>query len=346
MHWKITPLFLLLSVAIAASGSAPRNDAIHTERILFNENGALYVMDRNGGNRQRLAESVRAAALSSDGNLAAYADKGTVTVISIADEKSVIVTNIKKGMVDGVAWSPDGKKLAYDAVIPGESENLYIAAYPNGSAPRNLGHWYGGISFSPDGQFILHAGWRPAPQQSGNTLEIANVETGKREELYASNDFIEEPRYSPDGSYIAFRMTSLENTTSSASDDEPDCLGPDYDLWVLAKSSRTPVKIMESVYDFDWSPDGHSLAASTGSQECDYPPPDAAVFFSSIDKKVQFKVSRESPAARPIFSPDGKGIMFTDFNKSRLMIYDLETRSLAQVGAAKPIVYDRVYDWK
>jgi Tol biopolymer transport system component len=345
MRWKIMPLLPLFAIAIAAPGFAAKDDAGHTERILFNEGGALYVMDRNGEHRQKLAEGVRVAALSADARLAAYDDDKVVAVVSIPDGNSAIVTTINEGRVDNVAWSPDGKHIVYNAGIRGKTSDLFVVSYPVGGVPRNLGHWSEGVSFSPDGKFIVHSGWRSGPNQSGSTVEVVDVETGKREELYASNEMIGDARYSPDGSQIAFLMTSPDDTSGS-DDDGPDCGGADYDLWVLPKNSGKPFKVIEHVYDFDWSPDGQSVAAGTGTQDCGYPPGDGAVLFSSIDKKVQFKISRKTPALRPTFSPDGKSVVFVDFNNSRLMIYDLATRNLAEMSAAKSIGYDKVYDWK
>jgi hypothetical protein len=54
-----------------------------------------------------------------------------------------------------------------------KSWDLFLASYsPSGDAPRNLGHWYETMSFSPDGKFIVHPSFGP---EVPNLLETVNV---------------------------------------------------------------------------------------------------------------------------------------------------------------------------
>jgi Tol biopolymer transport system component len=336
-------------LGLAPSTRGTADDAeVRGGKILFNEQGSLYVIDVDGANRRKLADNTRIAALSPDGKLAAYADKDSVRVVPVCGGESSFLASISDGRVDAVEWSPDQKIVAYAVLVPNKSHDLFVVPYSvtgAGGAPRNMGHWYGGISFSPNGKFILEGAMNSANGGTQGSLETINVETGKREKLFVTSEMIAQAEYSPDGSYIAFMMTALGQETG-ADDDEPDCAGPESDLWILAKGSAKPVKIIDNVFEFRLSPDGNFVAIGTGTQDCGYPPGDGAVFVSSIDAQVQFKLSREAPSMQPRFSPDGKSVIFVDFNASQLMIGDLATRTLSPMSGSSVQGYRKLYDWK
>jgi Tol biopolymer transport system component len=309
---------------------------------LIKESGTLFVTDPSGVNRRKIAENVWVATLSPDGNLVAYADNKGVYVFSLLGSQSVTLGHVTEGGVDSLVWSPDQKHLAYDVVVRMKGWDLFLASYPpSGDAPRNLGHWYETISFSPNGKFIVHPSFAPDPGPP-DILETVNVETGKRETIYKGATTIWEAKYSPDGTSIAFMMTDPE-----ADDSEGDSGGSVCDLWLLRLDSKKAVKIMAGAFDFDWSPDGRFLAIGTGSDVGDYPPGDGAVFISSVDGKVQFKLSKDAPSMGAKFSPDSKQVMFVDFNGSRLVIGDLAARKLTPLADSSCGEGNcAVYDWK
>ena len=315
------------------------------KRVLIDENGTLLLTNPDGANRRKIAENAGAAAFSPDGNLVAYADKQGVHVLSLLDGQSVSLAKGTEGDVSSVAWSPDQKHLAYDLGVRMKSWDLFLASYPPaGEAPRNLGHWYESISFSPDGKFIVHPSFDlTGPPGPGDILETVNVETGKRETIYKGATAIWEAKYAPDGSSIAFMMTDPADDES-----ENDSGGAVIDLWILHLDSKKAERIMRGVYDFDWSPDARLLAIGKGSEEGDYPPDDAAVFISSADGKDQFQLSEKKvPSMRAIFSPDSKEVMFVDFDSSCLVIGDLATRKLIPLPGLGPGGGEyTVYDWK
>jgi Tol biopolymer transport system component len=332
-------LFGLALRTRSADDAKPRGD-----RVLIKESSALYVMDPGGVNRRKIAENVWAAAFSPNGNLVSYADKQGVYIFSLVDGRSVTLATITEGHVDSLVWSPDQKRLAFDVEVRMKSWDLFLASYPpNGDAPRNLGHWYETMSFSPNGKFIVHPSFdETGPPGPPDILETVNVETGKRETIYKGITPIWEARYSPNGSSIAFMMTDPEDD-----DSERGFGGSVRDLWVLSLDSKKAEKIMNGVFDFEWSPDGRFLAIGTGSEEGDYPPGDGAVFIRSVDGKDQFQLSKDSPSMGAKFSPDSKKVIFVDFNASRFMIGDISTRKLSPVAGAGARGYEYVVcDWK
>jgi Tol biopolymer transport system component len=338
--------FLLVVVLIGlAVHSLSADDAkSRGKRVLISESGTLFVTNPDGLNRRKIAENVGAAVLSRDGNLAAYVADKAVHVFSLLDGQSVTVAHLTDGFVHTLAWSPDQKHLAYDLEVRMKSWDLFLASYPPaGDSPRNLGHWYETLSFSPNGKFIVHPSFDDtAPPGPPDILETVNVETGKRETIYKGVTTIWDAKYSPDGSSIAFVMTDPEDD-----DSERDFGGSVCDLWLLHLDSKKAVKIMAGVFGFDWSPDGRFLAIDTGSVEGAYPPGDGAVFISSVDGKVQFQLSKNAPSMGAKFSPNSKNVMFVDFNASRLVIGDLATRKLTPIpGSSSERYAYAVCDWK
>jgi len=338
--------FLLVVVLIGLAVHSLSADDAKTrgKRVLIKEFATLFVTDPDSLSRRKIAENVWAAALSPDGNLVAYADKKGVYVLSLLDSKSLTLAQIIEGHVDSLAWSPDQKLLAYDVEVRMKSWNLFLVAYPpRGDAPRNLGHWYETLSFSPSGKFILHPAFdQTSPPGPPDILETVNVETGKRETIYKGVSTIWNARYSPDGSSIAFIMTDAEDD-----DSDRDFGGSVSDLWVLALDSKKAVKIMSGVFGFDWSPDGRFLAIDTGSVDGGYPPGDGAVFISSLDGKEQFQLSKDAPSMGGKFSPDSKKIIFEDYNARHLVIGDLAMRKLTPLtGSGSDGSGYVVYDWK
>jgi len=340
-------ILLFLALAGVTIQGRPANDPKSSgERILIEESNALFAIDPNGSTRQKIAGNVDAVALSRDASLVAYADHQGVHVLSFADNRTITLTQLAEGRVNNLAWSPDQKFVAYDLGVPMKSVDLFIVSYPpNGEPPRNLGDWYETLSISPDAKFIVHPTIEVSNRARSN-LEAVNVQTGKRETIYLAADVVWRAAYSPDGSTIAFLMTH-PGTPAPSSDDEPECGGPDLDLWLLSLDSKKPQHIMTKVYNFEWSPDGRFLAMETGTDECDYPPDDAAVFISSADGKEQFQISKNAPSVGPRFSPDSKRVAFAESNAYQLMIGDVSTRALIPLLKAEPRGFPpAACDWK
>ncbi len=337
---KRAVLLFVVLIGLAVRSLFADDTKTSGKRILIEEAGTLFVTDPDGMNRRKIAEKAGAAAFSPDGSLVAYADAKSVSVFSLLDGKSVTLSHLTEANVPSITWSPDQKRLAYEIDVRMKSWDLFLASYPpNGNAPRNLGPWYESVSFSADGKFIVHPSYGP---HGPNLLETVNVESGKRETIYKAVTTIWSAQYSPDGSSIAFMMTDPEDDES-----QNDSGGVVTDLWILPLDSKKPVRIMRGVFHFNWSPDGRLLAIETGSEVGDYPPGDSAIFISSVDRKIQFKLSKNANSIGPVFSPDSEKVMFVEFNDARLVIGDLATRKLTPQAVSGPRTDEyKVCDWK
>jgi Tol biopolymer transport system component len=253
-----------------------------------------------------------------------------------------------------VAWTPDGSAIAYEATARGNggmADNLFLAPFPPERAQvRDLGHWYQGFSFSPDGRRIVHA------INSPFALEVLDVATGTRTLLHNASNVVWDAKFSPDGKFIAYRKTVGEpaGAVQGSEDDEPDCSGPNTELrlYSLIDGSDSAVSIPKappSVYNFSWSPDSRRIAIELGTEDCGSPSGDAAVFVTSVDQKVQKQISTSSPSVQPAFSPDGSAVAFVDSSQfpARLFRYDLanEARSVIRRASAKENDY-LLLEWK
>lgn len=354
--WKPVGLLLVVVTGTSATSVAQDRHPSRPARILFATFDGVYVTGAGRSTRLPLAKDSGAVALSPDGDLVAYADGKAVRVMSLVNGHSLTLVNLKAGRIGGVVWSPTQKAVAY-VVQGGNSEDLFLVAYPpRNEPPRNLGHWYETISFSPDGRSIVHPAF--AAGKTTHVLEAVNVETGKREVLFEAPELrsIFEAQYSPDGSHIAFIMSQPPPPASP--DDEPDCGGPELHLWILAVGSKLPTEIdlgrvqkeWTNVKDFSWSPDGKLLAVGIGTVDCDYPGAANGVLVTSVDQKRQFQLSRGAQSLRAMFSPDGKGVVFTEYSDEgthpQLMIGDLATRKLTPVAHTRSDEVPTAIGWK
>jgi Tol biopolymer transport system component len=73
------------------------------------------------------------------------------------------------------------------------------------------------------------------------------------------------------------------------------------------------------------------------------------VFVTTVDQKIQTKVSTSSPSVQPVFSPDGTAIAFVDSSQFpvRLFRYDLASRAQRLIRRASAQENDyQLLDWK
>ena len=101
-------------------------------------------------------------------------------------------------------WSPDGKRIAFQGVMPGRPSNIYVVS-SEGGAPEVLfaeQHNHTRPSWSPDGNSIVFS-YFPGPE-TANGIPVVNVATHKMTKLPGS-EWLVIPTWSPDGRYIAAR---------------------------------------------------------------------------------------------------------------------------------------------
>ncbi len=154
---------------------------------------------------------------------------------------------------DDVVWSPAGDWIAFEA--PGGAESDVVIVRPDGTARKVhqfFERWMP-LAFSPDARYLLlwHTG-----QVNGAfavLLERVEVRTGARHRLYTGQEAIRAAAYHPDGSVIAFSVSS--NTS-----------GRVYEIPADGGTS-TPLAsgISGQVFHLAWSPGGDSLLVHADS---------------------------------------------------------------------------------
>ena len=321
--------------------------------LLVLASGKLLLIHLDG--TQRILDGFNSWVPSPDGKHIAFttpARPKTLTIAAVGSQASTEIATLPGDAHFGaIEWAPDGSAVAYEVRIEGKSDDLFVAPFPPAQGkPRNLGNWYQGFSFSPDGSKIVHA-VNLGPGISG--LEVVDVTTGRRSLLHKTKNIVWDARYSPDGRLIAYLMTIHENGTG----DEPNCLGPTVGLWIYALTSHTDRQVTvasapaawDDVKTFNWSPDGTRLTLTLGTTDCDYPGSEAGVFLTTPDLAVQRQISTTNLSLEPVFSPDGSAVAFVDFSEppARLLRYDLTTGTLSLIRrATQEDNYYTLLDWR
>jgi len=126
--------------------------------------GAIYLINRDGGNETRLAEGTRPFAWSPDGRIAFRGTSGDLYVVG-ADGTGLV--NLTEGRMrlsevlgNGLSWSPDGQRIAFVA-----DGSIYVIGDDGGNPTRlQAGEPHlrdmGGIpSWSADGASVLAQAW-------------------------------------------------------------------------------------------------------------------------------------------------------------------------------------------
>ncbi len=100
-------------------------------------------------------------------------------------------------------WSPDGKQIAFAALLPGKPWKIYLVSADGGS-PQQLTaeeRYENDVTWSPDGNsLIFGAGSFDSPSTFG--IYLLDLRT-RRESLLPGSKGLFSPRWSPDGRYVA-----------------------------------------------------------------------------------------------------------------------------------------------
>ncbi len=109
-------------------------------------------------------------------------------------------------------WSPDGKQIAFNAILPGETWNVYLVSSEGGTPQRILPSEQSQMdaNWSPDGNSLVF-GTLSVPNMPIYTIDLRS----KRVSTLPGSSGLFSPRWSPDGRYIA-AITTTESSEVDA----------------------------------------------------------------------------------------------------------------------------------
>ena len=239
------------------------------------------------------------------------------------------LTSSAPGAAVNSDWSPDGERIAFDSDRDGLSVNLYAMDADGGNVvPLISDDGFDGFpSWSPDGSRIAwdHEGESyPATQgiwtMSADGADRVQVTTPPQPGI----EYDSEPAYSPDGSRIAFtryrgtcRFPNRERFVSAA------CTSAIHLVRTDGSGLRRLTAWGHGVASPDWSPDGSSIAFHRGDDGAQGGKLDVYVMDADgsderpLTSTPPFTYGPRVAAGNPVYSPDGRRIMFTQWFADR-----------------------------
>jgi serine/threonine protein kinase len=203
----------------------------------------------------------------------------------------------QSGNASAVAISPDGRYVIY-ALREGELQSLWVRQVATRSdvqvlAPEMAS--YQGLSFSRDGNYVYFVRSDPG-SGTFSSLYSMPVLGGTPRRLITDVDT--RPTFSPDGQRLAFvrgipdaGKARLLVANADGSAEQP--------LWETDAAINT-----FGVLAPDWSPDGKSIAMSSGRQGAS-----TLTIVNVADKTARPLYRHQGPIGRPLWTPDGAALL-------------------------------------
>jgi len=173
----------------------------------------LYFISPTGDNRRMFLKGEnRLPAWSPDGEWIAFVNQAQIYKITVNGDSLTQLTFEGRNFYP--AWSPDGKHIAYDSDVDDTKYDIWTMS-PNGEDKKNISQESDSLdqggwrrpSWSPDGNCIIHERYISGGE-AGTEIFIMDTSGSNAEWLVHGSS----PKYSPDGSKIAFESGgSLHN---------------------------------------------------------------------------------------------------------------------------------------
>jgi len=218
------------------------------------------------------------AVISPDGKQVAYIVAGELTVASLPDDSTHSITVDGNLTLRAVAWSPDSKQIVFLADLPGTppSAQLWTAAF-DGSSPTKRAELKGyadAPSFSPDGSRLAFLFTEGMPRVAGPVAPMTPLAGVVGEKIYEQ------------------RLATVDLATN-------------------ALNQLTPSDVY--VYEYDWTPDGHSWVAIAAHGSGDAQWYVARLYrIDSQSGEMHEIYAPKYQIADPAVSPDGKNVAFIE----------------------------------
>ena len=222
-------------------------------------------------------------------------------------------------------WSPDGRQIAFVRDQDGDERFAIWLVDRNGDREQKLTYdaraMHRDIAWSPDGASIVCVA---NPGGAGFGIQLIDAVTGDRRPLTEGSSDDARPRFSPDGTTIAFDSRRSTDRT-------------DQDLFLIRATGGEPVRLETRngkpgvSLDPRWSPDGRTLSFTTnvrGRNEI------ALVDLDGVTPSTpRYLTENPFDESLAVWRPDGRGVVYHHDRDAAVQLH----RVFAASRAATPV---------
>ena len=258
--------------------------------------------------------------------------------------------------IGGTQISPDGKWIAYTVSYGDLKQDAFVTHIwlANSETGKSVQLTRGDKSsiaarWSPDGQRLAFLSNRV---EDKNQIFLIDPSGGEAQQLTKSEMAVNNFAWSEDGKMIAYTSTE---PTAQALKDRKEYYG-DYDVvrrgyshvhiftLDVAEAIKAPIagkqrttKTDFSVGSFSWSPDGTTIAFSATINPDLIQGTTSDIYLLKLsDNSVKKIVDQPGPDNNPVFSPDGKQIVFSSAMGEKLYFASNSKLAIVGVDGGKP----------
>lgn len=283
---------------------------------------ALYQIPVFGGTARKLFDKVLSPAISPDGKQFAFtrhlADGAIALCVANAAEANgepEIIVRQESDILYNLAWSPDGKRIAYIAgsvTAAGQQVGLMEVSLTDKTA-RKIG--------ATQWTFIEQIVW--LPDESGILLTVSDYSFGPYQVQHVSY---------PDGAVRAITSDLSNYNSISVTADSKTLAAVQTDIhpfvWVMpnaddaaqAKQITFGSGTRNDYWGFSWTPQGKIVYVSTASGNQD-------IWMMNADGSEQQQLTfDEHSDFDPVVSPDGRRIVFASARSGNTKIWQMDNK--------------------
>ena len=202
-------------------------------------------------------------------------------------------------------WPVVGKdeKEIFALAVNGRAEVVRYDSVSHEFAPYFDGISAEGLAFSPDRQWVAYTSF------PDGTLWRSRVDGSERLQLSSPPMRVFMPRWSPDGTQIAFNAILPAPAT--------------WTMYVISSAGGSAERILpskQSQLDVGWSPDGKSVIFGTAFE------PNGGIHILDLKSRSVSSLPGSAGYFSPHWSPDGRYISGTIIASQKLMLFDTSTQ--------------------